>query len=109
LRSLCTWQRCTSATSPKRSRTAFSQRLGAVEDHQQTPIGPQAATLEVRQQRLAERCVLGRAFPQAEGVFLAVGGDPQGHDQAVLADMDAVEDQADEIEAVERLRLPGFQ
>jgi len=42
-------------------------------------------------------------------VFLAVRRDPQRHDQAVLADVDAVEDQPDQVEALERLRLPGFQ
>jgi hypothetical protein len=41
-------------------------------------------------------------------VFLAVSGDAQRHDQTVLADVHAIEQQSDQVEAVERLRLPRF-
>lgn len=81
----------------------FSQRLRAVEDHQQTAVRAEAAALEIGQQRLAERRVLRGAFPQPEGVFLAVRRDPQRHDQAVLADVDAVENQPDQVAGIERL------
>lgn len=42
-------------------------------------------------------------------MFLAVGGDPKRHDQAVFPDVDAIQHEPDQIQAVERLRLPGFQ
>lgn len=79
----------------------FPQGSRAIEDHQQTAVGSQVTALQVREQRLAERRVLRRAFPQAGCVFLPVGGDPQRHDQAVLPDVDAIEDKSDQVKPVE--------
>ena len=87
----------------------FAQRLRAVEDHQQAAVGAQAAALQIRQQVLTDARVLGGPVPQAERVFLAIGRDPERHDQAVLADVHAVEEQGDQVEAVERRRLPRRQ
>src|SRR5437773_354915 len=42
-------------------------------------------------------------------MFLSVGRDPQRDDQAVFPDVDAIEKEPDEIEAIERLRLPRFE
>ena len=85
------------------------QRQRAIEDHEQTAVGAQPAALEIRQQALTDRRVLGGAFPQAERVFLAIRRDPERHHEAVLADVHAVEDQRDEVEAVERRGLPRPQ
>ena len=87
----------------------FPQRLRAVEDHEQTPVSPEAAALQIREQVLTDARVLRRAIPEAERVLLAVGRDPKRHDQAVLADMHAVDDQADHVERVERGGLPRGQ
>jgi hypothetical protein len=64
---------------------------------------------EIGQEVLAHAGVLRRAIPEAECVFLAIGGDPEGHDQAVFANVDAVEDQAHQVQAVERRGLPRRQ
>lgn len=40
-------------------------------------------------------------------MFLAVGGDAECHDQTVIADVHPVEDQADEVQTIERRRLSG--
>jgi hypothetical protein len=40
---------------------------------------------------LAEGRVLRGAFPEAERVFLPVGRDPKRDDEAVLADVDAIQ------------------
>ena len=53
--------------------------------------------------------VLGRAFPQSQRVCLAIRRDPERHREAVLPDVHAVEDQRDEVEAVERGGLPRPQ
>ena len=76
----------------------FAQRLRAIEDHEQAAVGAQAATLEIRQQALAHGGVLGRPVPEPERVFLAVGGDAQGDDEAVIAEVHAVDQQRDEVE-----------
>ena len=60
----------------------------------------------MHQQALTHRGVLRRALPEAERVLLAVGRDPEGHDHAVLADVHAVEEQRDEVEAVQGRGLP---
>ena len=46
---------------------------------------------------------------EPEGVLRAVGADPQGDDQTVLADVDTVEDEADQIQVLEGRRLPRGQ
>ena len=84
----------------------FVQGRRAIEDHEQTPVGAQAPALKIRQQALTYRGVLGGALPQAERVFLAIRGDPEGHHEAVLPDMHAVEEQRHEVEAVQRRGLP---
>ena len=109
LRSLWTWHRWMSAASPKTARVGLVQGLRAVENHQQAAVRAQPAALEIREQALTHGRVLGRAFPQPERVFLAVGRDPERHHEAVLADVHAVEDQRDEVEAVERGGLPRPQ
>lgn len=86
---------------PEEIADGFPQGSRAIEDHQQTAVGSQVTALQVREQRLAERRVLRRAFPQAGCVFLPVGGDPQRHDQAVLPDVDAIEDKSDQVKPVE--------
>ena len=82
------------------------QCLRPIEHHQDAPIGAQAAALEVGQQALTDGRVLRRAFPETEGVLRAVGPDTQRDDQTVLADVDAVEHEADQIQVVEGRRLP---
>ena len=42
-------------------------------------------------------------------MFLAIRGDPERHDQAVLADVHAVDQQADQVERLERRGLPRRQ
>jgi hypothetical protein len=83
------------------------QRLRAVEDHEQTAVRAQPATLQIREQALAEGAVLGRAVPQAQRVLGPVLGDAQRHDQVVLADVDAVEPQDRPGQVVQRPSLPG--
>ena len=78
-------------------------------NHQEAAVGAQPAALEIREQALTHRRVLGRPFPQPERVFLAIRGDPERHHEAVLANVHPVEDQRNEFKAVERRRLPGPQ
>ena len=78
----------------------LAQRLGAIEDDEQTAIGTEAATLEIRQQALTDRGVLRRGVPQAERVFLAVGRDAERHDEAVSPDVHPVDQQRDQIERI---------
>ena len=78
------------------------QRLRAIEDDQEAAVGAQAAALQIGQQALTHGGILRRAIPQAERVFLPVGGDAERHDEAVLADVDAVDEQRHQVEAVER-------
>ena len=85
------------------------QCLRPIKHHQHTPIGAPATALEVGQQALTDGRVLRRAFPEPEGVLRAVGADPQGDDQTVLADVDTVEDEADQIQVLEGRRLPRGQ
>ena len=54
----------------------FVQGLRAVENDQEAAVRAQPATLEIREQALTHGGVLGRAFPQPERVFLAVGRIP---------------------------------
>ena len=61
------------------------------------------------EQALTHGCVFGRPFPQPERVLLPIRRDAERHHEAVLADVDAVEDQRDEVEAVKRGGLPGPQ
>ena len=83
------------------------QRLRAIENDQQAAVGAQAAALQIGEQALTHRRVLRRAFPEAERVFPPGGVDAERDDDAVLADVDAVDQERHEIEAVERGRPPG--
>ncbi len=83
--------------------------LRAVEDDQQTLVRTEAAALQIRQEILADSRVLRRAVPQAERVLLAVGGDAERHNEAVVADGHAVHEQADQVERLERGGLPRRQ
>ena len=85
------------------------QGLRAVEDDQQTPVRAQTAALQISQQVLTHARVLRRAVPQAERLFLAIRRDPERHDEAMLANVHAVDQQADQVEALERGGLPGRQ
>ncbi len=72
-------------------------------------IGAQATTLEVGEQALTDGRVLRRTFPEPEGVLCAVDADPQRDDHTVLADVDTVEQETDQIQLVEGRRLPRGQ
>jgi hypothetical protein len=87
----------------------FAQRFGAIQDDEQTAVGSQPAALEIGQEVLTHTGVLGRAIPQAQRVFLAVGGDPERHDEAMLADVHAVDHQSHQLEGLQRRGLPGRQ
>src|SRR5262249_31275970 len=87
----------------------FPQRLRAVEDDEQTPVRTQAAALQIREQILTDARVLRGAVPHAERVFLAIRGDPERHDETVLTDVHAVDDEADQVERLKRRRLPRRQ
>src|SRR5690242_1665737 len=65
--------------------------------------------MEICEQVLTDAGVFRRAIPDAERVFLAVGRDSERHDQAMLTDVHAVNEQADQVERVERRRLPRGQ
>jgi hypothetical protein len=93
----------------KRLRHRLVECLRTVEDHQQTAIRPQPATLEICQEALTHGRILGRAVPDAEGVFALGVIDAQRHDDAVLADVDAIDQQRHEVERVERGRPPGVE
>jgi hypothetical protein len=93
----------------ERGAHRFPQGLRAVEDDQQATVGAQAAALQIREQVLTHARVLRRSIPQAERVFLAIRRDPEGHDQTVLADVHAVNEQADQVERLERGSLPRGQ
>ena len=84
----------------------FMQRQGAIEDHEQAAVRAQAAALEIRQSALPHGRVLGRALSQAQRVFLAIRRDPEGHHEAVLPDVHAVEEQRHKGAVVQRRRLP---
>ena len=60
----------------------FPQGLRTIENHEQAAVGSQATALQICEQRLAQGRVLRGAFPQTEGVFLAVSRDPQRHQHA---------------------------
>lgn len=83
--------------------------LRAIEDHEQTAVGAQAPALQIRQQALTHGRVLGGALPEAKCVLLTIGCDAEGDDEAMLADVDAVEQQRDEVEVVQRRGLPRPQ
>ena len=68
-----------------------------------------ATTLEVGEQALTDGRVLRRTFPEPEGVLCAVDADPQRDDHTVLADVDTVEQETDQIQLVEGRRLPRGQ
>ena len=85
------------------------QRLRPIEHHEDAPIGAQATTLEVGEQALTDGRVLRRTFPEPEGVLRAVDADPQRDDHTVLADVDTVEQETDQIQIVEGRRLPRGQ
>src|SRR5438045_2214726 len=77
----------------KRLRHRFVQRLRAVEDDQETAIGAEATTLEIGQQTLTDGSILGGAVPEAERMFGAGGVDAERDHDAVVADVDAVDQQ----------------
>jgi len=83
------------------------QRLRAVDDHEDRPVGPQAATLQIAQHPLANRRIFGRSVPEPEWVFLTGRVDPERHDQTALREHDAVDEEGHQIQVVERGRLPG--
>ena len=58
---------------------------------------------------MTERGVLGGAFPEPQGVFLTIGGDSERDDEAVLPDVDAVEQQPHQVEALQRGGLPRLE
>ena len=87
----------------------FVQRLRAIEDDQEAAVGAQSATLQDSSQALTDSGVFRGPFPHPQGVFAAVRRDAERHDDAVLPDVDAVQQQRDRVEAVQQGGLPGFQ
>ncbi len=85
------------------------QPLRPVEDPQQAPVRAQPTTLQIREQVLTDGRILRRPLPKPECVLLAIGGDPQGHDEAVIADVHPIQQQAHQVQGVERRRLPGLE
>ena len=85
------------------------QGFRAVEDHHQAPIGAQAAALKTRQEALTDSRIFRRPVPHAERVFPARVIDAEGGNDTVLADVDAIDQQRDEIERVEWRSSPGRQ
>ena len=85
------------------------QRLCAIEDDQEAAIGAQSSALQIGQEALTQRGILRGAVPEPECVFRASGVDAQRHDDAMLADVEAVDQQRDEIDRVERGRSPGIE
>ena len=75
----------------------LAQCLRAIEDDEQAAIGAEAATLKIRQQALTDRGVLRLAVPEPQRVFLAVGRDAEGYNEAVIPDVHAVDQQRDEV------------
>ena len=87
----------------------FPQCLRAVEDDEQTPVRAEATALQIREEILTDPRVLRRAVPHAERMFVAIRRDPKRHDQAMLTDVHAVDNQADQVERLERRGLPCRQ
>jgi hypothetical protein len=86
-------QRWTGARSPRTSRTAFPERLGAIE-HAEHPLGGVKAALDqIRQQGRGDGGVLGRSLPEPERDLHAVAGDAQRDDVGAPLQVDAVEHQ----------------
>ena len=83
------------------------QRFRAIEDDQEAAVSPQATALQIGEEALTDGRILRRAVPEAECVFATRVIDAECHDDAVVADVDAVDQQADEIDAIERGRPPG--
>ena len=77
----------------KRRAHRLVQRLRAVEDHQQAAVRAEPTTLQIRQQALTHGAVFRRAVPHAQRVLGAVLGHADRHDEAMLADVHAVEQQ----------------
>lgn len=69
-------------------------------------LGRQAALDQLVQERLARAGVLRRAFPQAEHPLLARQVDAERAEHDVLAEVQAVDQQRREVEAVEPRREP---
>ena len=84
----------------KRLRHGFVQRLRAIEDDQEAAVGAQAAALQIGEEALTHRRILRRAVPEAERVFAPVVVDAERDDDAVLADVDAVDQQRHQVERV---------
>jgi hypothetical protein len=63
--------------------------------------------LEIGQETLTDRRILCAVVPEAERVFAARVIDAERHHDAVLTDVDAVDEQSHEIERVARGRSPG--
>jgi len=93
----------------KHLRHGFVQRLGAIQNDQEAAIGPQATALEIRQEALTHGRILGRPVPTAERVFSPGVIDAERDDEAVLADVDPVDQQREEIEGVEGRGSPGVE
>jgi len=91
----------------KRLCHRFVQCLRAIEDHEETAVGAQPAALEIRQEALAHRGILGRPIPETQRVFAARVVDAERDHDAVLRDVDAVDQQRGEVEDIERGRSPS--
>lgn len=75
-----------------------AQRFAAVDDDEQRAVGPHAAPLEVGEQALARRRVFRRAFVKPKQVLVAAGVDAEGDKDQVLADVQPVDDQRDQVD-----------
>ena len=78
----------------KRLRHGLVQRLRAIEDDQETAVGAQPAAPEIGQEALTHGGVFRGPIPEVECVFCARMIDPKRNDEAVLADVHAVESAA---------------
>ncbi len=74
-------------------RHRFVKRLRAIEDDQEAAVGAQAAALQIGQEALTDGRILRRSLPEPEGVLAAGVIDAERHHNAVLADMDAANEQ----------------
>jgi len=76
-----------------------AQGLGAVDHTQDRPGGVQATLAQACEQVTHHGGILGRAFGQSEGDLGAVDGDAERDHAGVAGDVDAVDQQADQIQA----------
>src|SRR5262245_35518356 len=78
-----------------------ADRLAAINHEQPRLLDVQPALDQMAEQRGADCFVLGGPLPQTEGMFATISIDAQGDHDAMLSDLDAVNEHGHQIELAE--------